>query len=308
MKYCNLGDINASKIVMGCMRIGDKPLEQTEKVIVSACAGGVNMFDLADVYGGGNCEKVFGVAMRDLEIPRKNYVLQTKCGIRKNAEGVIHRFDFSKEYITSSVEGSLKRLNTEYIDILLLHRPDTLADTDEVGEAFERLQEDGKVRAFGVSNFSAMQMKLFRSCGIEIVANQMQFSLGHTLPVDAGFYVNMTSDASVTRAGDAMEYCRLRKIPLQAWSPLQYGFFEGVFVGNEKFPLLNAELNAQAEKYGVTPAAVALAWILRHPAFKQVVTGTTSPERMSELCKAADVNMSHEDWYSLYNATGKVLP
>lgn len=308
MKYCNLGDINASRIVMGCMRIGDKPLEQTEKVIVSACANGVNMFDLADVYGGGNCEKVFGVAMRDLEISRKNYILQTKCGICLNAEGTIHHFNFAKDHIISSVENSLKRLNTEYIDILLLHRPDTLADPDEIGEAFERLQEDGKVRAFGVSNFSAMQMKLFRSCGIEIVANQMQFSLGHTLPVDAGFYANMTRDESVTRAGDAMEYCRLRKIPVQAWSPLQYGFFEGVFVGNERFPLLNAELNAQAEKYGVTPSAIALAWILRHPAFKQVVTGTTSPERMGELCKAADVNMSREDWYSLYNATGKILP
>ena len=308
MKYCNLGDLNASRIVMGCMRIGDKPLEQTEKVIVSACANGVNMFDLADVYGGGNAEKVFGVAIRDLEIPRKNYILQTKCGICKNAEGTIHHFDFSKKYILSSVEGSLKRLNTEYIDILLLHRPDALADPDEIGEAFERLQEDGKVRAFGVSNFSAMQMKLFRSCGIEIVANQMQFSLGHTLPVDAGFYVNMSKDEAVTRAGDAMEYCRLKKIPVQAWSPLQYGFFEGVFVGNEKFPILNAELNVQAEKYGVTPSAIALAWVLRHPAFKQVVTGTTSPERMNELCKAADVNMSREDWYSLYNATGKQLP
>ena len=308
MKYCNLGDINASRIVMGCMRIGDKPLEETEKVIVSACANGVNMFDLADVYGGGNSEKVFGVAMRDLEIPRKNYILQTKCGICMNAEGTIHHFNFDKDYILSAVESSLKRLNTEYIDILLLHRPDALADPDEIGEAFERLQEDGKVRAFGVSNFSAMQMKLFRSCGIEIVANQMQFSLGHTLPVDAGFYVNMTKDEAVTRAGDAMEYCRLRKIPVQAWSPLQYGFFEGVFVGNEKFPDLNAELNVQAEKYGVTPSAIALAWILRHPAFKQVVTGTTSPERMNALCKAADVNMTREDWYSLYNATGKQLP
>jgi predicted oxidoreductase len=216
--------------------------------------------------------------------------------------------NFAKEYIISSVEGSLKRLNTEYIDILLLHRPDTLVDTDEVGEAFERLQEDGKVRAFGVSNFSAMQMKLFRSCGIEIVANQMQFSLGHTAPVDAGFNVNMYKEESVTRAGDAMEYCRLRKIPVQAWSPLQYGFFKGVFVGNERFPVLNKELDRQAEKYGVSPSAIALAWILRHPAFKQVVTGTTSPERMTELCKAGDVMMSHEDWYALYLATGKILP
>ena len=308
MRYCNLGEMNASRVVMGCMRIGDKPLEQTEKVIVSACSSGVNMFDLADVYGGGNCEKVFGVAMRDLEIPRKNYILQTKCGICKDGEGSIHRFNFEKDYIISSVENSLKRLNTEYIDILLLHRPDTLADTDEVGEAFERLQEDGKVRAFGVSNFSAMQMKLFRSCGIEIVANQMQFSLGHTAPVDAGFNVNMYKEESVARAGDAMEYCRLRKIPMQAWSPLQYGFFKGVFVGNDRFPALNKELDRQAEKYNVTPSAIALAWILRHPAFKQVITGTTSPERMAELCKAGDVIMSHEDWYALYLSTGKTLP
>ena len=308
MKYCNLGDISASRVVMGCMRIGDKPLEDTEKVIVSAFANGVNMFDLADVYGNGSCEKVFGVAMRDLEVARKNYILQTKCGIRKSADGSMHRFDFSKDYILSSVEGSLKRLNTEYIDILLLHRPDTLADTDEIGEAFDRLQEDGKVRAFGVSNFSAMQMKLFRSSGIEIVANQMQFSLGHTLPVDAGFNVNMTNETSVTRAGDAMEYCRLRKIALQAWSPLQYGFFEGVFVGNEKFPKLNAELDILAEKYNATPSAIALAWILRHPAFKQVVTGTTRADRMHELCKAADILLTHEEWYKLYLATGKTLP
>ena len=308
MKYCNVGDMNASRIVMGCMRIGDKPLEQTEKVIVSACSNGVNMFDLADIYGGGNCEKVFGVAMRDLEIPRKNYILQTKCGICKDGEGNIHRFNFEKDYIINSVENSLKRLNTEYIDVLLLHRPDTLVDVDEVGEAFERLQEDGKVRAFGVSNFSAYQMRLFRSSGIEIVANQMQFSLGHTAPVDAGFNVNMYKEESVTRAGDAMEYCRLRKIPVQAWSPLQYGFFKGVFVGNERFPVLNKELDRQAEKYGVSPSAIALAWILRHPAFKQVVTGTTSPERMTELCKAGDVMMSHEDWYALYLATGKILP
>ena len=206
------------------------------------------------------------------------------------------------------MENSLKRLNTEYIDVLLLHRPDALVDTDEVGEAFERLQEEGKVRAFGVSNFSAYQMRLFRSSGIEIVANQMQFSLGHTAPVDAGFNVNMQKEESVTRAGDALEYCRLRKIPMQAWSPLQYGFFKGVFVGNERFPVLNAELNRQAEKYGISPSAIALAWILRHPAFKQVVTGTTSPERMAELCKATDITMSHEDWYALYLATGKTLP
>ena len=308
MKYCELGDIRASSIVMGCMRIGDKPLEQTEKTMIAAMGAGVNTFDLADIYGGGNSEKVFGVAIRDLGVARKDYVLQTKCGIRKNEQGKIVRFDFTKEYILTAVENSLKRLNTEYIDILLLHRPDTLVQEEEVAEAFDRLREDGKVRAFGVSNFSARQIELFRSAGIQVVANQIQFSLGHTAPVDAGFNVNMYKDESVTRAGDAMEYCKLRKIALQAWSPLQYGFFGGVVIGNPKFPVLNAELNRLAEVYGVSPTAIAFAWILRHPAFKQAIAGTTNAERMQEICAAGDITLTHEEWYGLYNATGKILP
>ena len=308
MKYCNLHGVNASGIVMGCMRIADKPLRQTEEVIVEALRAGVNMFDLADVYGGGNSEKVFGVAMRDLEIPRKDYILQTKCGIRKDENGRINRFDFSKEYILSSVEGSLKRLNVEYIDLLLLHRPDTLVEPEEVAEAFEKLRAQGKVRAFGVSNFSADQMRLFKAFGVEIVANQMQFSLGHTLPVDAGLNVNMYKDESVTRAGNALEYARANGIALQAWSPLQYGFFEGVFIGNDKFPELNKELNRLAEQYDCAPEAIALAWILRHPAFKQAITGTTSPERMRALCKAGDIALTREEWYGLYMSTGKILP
>lgn len=308
MKYCNLGDLHASSIVMGCMRIADKPLTQVEKVIFEAMKAGVNTFDLADVYGGGDCEKIFGVAIKDLGVPRKDFILQTKCGIRKNAGGKIVRFDFTKEHIINSVEASLKRLNTEYLDVLLLHRPDTLVEPDEVGEAFERLRDDGKVKAFGVSNFNATQIQLFRASGIQIVANQVQFSLKHTPLVDAGFNVNMYKDESVTRAGDTLEYCRLKGIPLQAWSPLQYGFFEGVFLGNEKFPELNAAIDALAEKYGVTPVAIAFAWILRHPTFKQVVTGTTTPERMEEICKAADIRLTHEEWYALYFAAGNTLP
>ncbi len=309
MRYCKLGkDMNASSIVMGCMRIADKSLAQTEKVIVEAMQKGVNTFDLADVYADGDCERIFGVAIRDLGVTRKNYILQTKCGIRKNAEGKINRFDFSKEYILSAAEASLKRLNADYIDILLLHRPDTLIEPDEVAEAFEKLRGEGKVRAFGVSNFSAMQMELLRKWGVEIVANQMQFALGHTAPVDTGFNVNMYKDESTTRAGDAMEYCRVHGIPMQAWSPLQYGFFEGVFLGNEKFPALNADLDRLAEKYNCTPAAIAFAWVLRHPAFKQAVTGTASPEHMAQICEAGDIVLTHEEWYSLYMATGRILP
>jgi predicted oxidoreductase len=239
---------------------------------------------------------------------RKNYILQTKCGIRKNAEGKINRFDFSREYILSAAEASLKRLNADYIDILLLHRPDTLIEPDEVAEAFEKLRSEGKVRAFGVSNFSAMQMELLRKWGVEMVANQMQFALGHTAPVDTGLNVNMYKDESTTRSGDAMEYCRVHGIAMQAWSPLQYGFFEGVFLGNEKFPALNAELNRLAEKYNCTPAAIAFAWVLRHPAFKQAVTGTASPEHMAQICEAGDIVLTRDEWYSLYASTGRILP
>ncbi len=307
MKYCSLGERPASEIIMGCMRIADKPLAQVEKTMVEAMRTGVNTFDLADIYGGGDCEVVFGVAIRDLGVPRKDYVLQTKCGIRKE-NGKIVRFDFTKEYILEAVEGSLKRLNVDYIDVLLLHRPDTLVEPEEVAEAFERLQGDGKVKAFGVSNFSATQIQLFRSAGIQVAANQVQCSLLHSPLIDTGFNINMYKDESVTRAGDTLEYCRLKGIPLQAWSPLQHGFIEGTFIGNERFPKVNAALEELAEKYGVAPATIALAWVLRHPAFKQVVTGTVNPERMAQLCKAADVRLTHEEWYKLYFSTGKTLP
>ena len=309
MKYVNLReDLKVSSIVMGCMRIADKPLAQTEETIETAIAQGVNMFDLADVYADGEAERVFGEAIRNVGLDRKSYVLQSKCGIRKGADGKINRFDFSKEYILQSVDGILKRMGMEYLDILLLHRPDTLVEPEEVAEAFDKLRESGKVRAFGVSNFSAMQMQLFENTGIEIVANQMQFSLAHTAPVDTGFNVNMYKDESVTRAGDSMEYCRANGIAMQAWSPLQYGFFEGLFVGNEKFPTLNRELERIAEKYGVAPSTIAIAWVLRHPAFKQVISGTTSSKHMAEACAAGDIQLTREEWYSLYMSTGRILP
>ncbi len=305
MKYCTLGGMQSSKIVMGCMRINSKNLERVEQTIVTAMSMGVNTFDLADVYG--DAERTFGVAVRDLTIPRKDFLIQTKCGIRRNANNVC-RFDFTKEYILSAAEGNLKRLNTDYIDVFTLHRPDTLIEPDEVAEAFTRLAEQGKVRAFAVSNFTAAQMQLLQSAGVEIAANQIQFSLAHTAPVDGEFFFNLCREENIARAGDVVSYARLHKIPLQAWSPLQYGFFEGSFLGNENYPKLNAALETLANKYAVTPAAIALAWILRHPAFGQVVTGTTSPEHMKELCAAADITLTHEEWYDLYAATGKNLP
>ena len=306
MRYCTLKGIAASRVVMGCMRIAQKPLKEVEELIFEAVKSGVNAFDLADIYGGGNSERLFGVAFKDLGLARKDYVVQTKCGIRKNDTG--KWFDFSKEHILSSVDNSLKRMNTDYIDVFLLHRPDTLIEPAEVAEAFDKLKANGKVRAFGVSNFSATQMEFLRRNGVEIVANQVQFSLGHTALVDAGFYTNNFDDEAVTRAGDALEYARMNGIALQAWSPLQYGFFKGVFIGDEKFSSLNAKLNELAEKYKVDASTIACAWILRHPAFAQVITGTTSPDRLRAICSASEIDLSREEWYGLYASTGKVLP
>lgn len=306
MKYTSLGGVNVSRMVMGCMRIADKPLEQTEKLIAEAVSLGVNAFDLADVYAKGDCEKVFGVAVKDIALPRDSYVLQTKCGIRYADFGAY--YDFSKEYILKAAENSLQRLNTEYIDVLLLHRPDALMEAEEVAEAFEKLHATGKVRAFGVSNFSAAQIKLLENYGVKVCVNQMQYSLAHTLLVETGINVNKKKAEAYVRAGDTLEYCQLKHITMQAWSPLQHGFFEGTFIGNESFGALNSELNALAEKYGVTPAAIACAWILRHPAKMQVVTGTTSPQHMRELCAATDVELTKEEWYKLYLSTGKTLP
>ncbi len=302
MKYCNVGGVNAPRLIVGCMRIADKPLRQVEKMIIEAVKNGVNMFDHADIYGGGDSEVVFGVAVKDLGIKREDVILQSKCGIRQGF------YDFSSEHITSSVEGSLRRLNTEYLDFLLLHRPDALMEPEVIAETFAKLQESGKVRAFGVSNFSAAQLKLLRAYGVNVAVNQVQFSLMRSGLVDEGLNVNMHKDEGVQRGGELLDYCRFRGITLQAWSPLNYGQMKGVFVGNENFPTLNEELDRLAEKYGCTPAAIALAWILRHPAKMQVVCGTTTPERIAELCRSTDVQLEREEWYSLYRATGKTLP
>lgn len=306
MKYTSIGGVKASRMAMGCMRIADKPLEQTERLIVEAVSSGVNVFDLADNYAKGDCEKIFGVAVKDIGLARENYMLQTKCGIRYADFGAY--YDFSSEHIIAAAEASLLRLNMDYLDVLLLHRPDALMQPEEVADAFERLHASGKVRAFGVSNFSASQMKLLEKCGVRLVVNQMQFSLGHTLPVETGMNVNKKKSEAAVRAGDVVEYCQLKNVTMQAWSPLQYGFFQGTFLGNESFAQLNKELDVLAEKYNCTPAAIACAWILRHPAKMQVVTGTTSPVHMRELCAAADVQLTREEWYRLYLATGKTLP
>ena len=218
-------------------------------------------------------------------------------------------FDFSKKHIIESVEKSLTRLKMDYVDALLLHRPDTLVEPEEVAEAFDELERSGKVRYFGVSNQKPMQIELLKKYVRQpLVANQLQFGLKHTGMIDQGIHVNMTDEASIDHDGSVLDYSRLHDMTIQAWSPYQYGFFEGVFIGNEKFPELNQTLEELAAKYQTTPTGLSSAWILRHPANMQVIAGTMNVGRIKEIAQASEINMSREDWYELYRAAGNILP
>jgi predicted oxidoreductase len=218
-------------------------------------------------------------------------------------------FDFSRKHILESVEGSLQRLKTDYLDVLLLHRPDALVEGEEVAEAFEELHAGGKVRYFGVSNQNPLQIQLLRKFVKQpIVANQLQLSITNASMITAGFHVNMQDDTAIDRDGGILDFCRLEDITIQPWSPFQYGFFDGVFLGSPKFPKLNEKIGEIAKKYAVSPTTIALAWLLRHPAHFQPVTGTMKAERLRECAKAAEITLSREEWYEIFLAAGYVLP
>ncbi|EAD5685726.1 TPA: aldo/keto reductase [Listeria innocua] len=305
MKRITIGnsDLTASEISLGCMRMADLSKEEANKVINTALENGIDFFDHADIYGGGKSEEVFADAIDMNATVREKMILQSKCGIRQGF------FDFSKEHIISSVEGSLKRLKTDYLDTLLLHRPDTLFEPEEVAAAFTELEKSGKVRHFGVSNQNPGQIELLKKyVDQELIANQLQFSIMHTGMIDTGFNVNMTIDPSLDRDGGILEYSRLHNMTIQAWSPFQYGFFEGVFLDNDKFPELNKAIDKIAADKGVTNSAIAVAWVQRHPASFQTVVGTMNPGRIADIAKASDVTLSREEWYEIYRAAGNQLP
>lgn len=296
-------DLTVSEISLGCMRIAEMAHHEIATLIHTALDEGIDFFDHADIYGGGQSEDRFSAALDMNPTLRERMLLQTKCGIRQGS------FDFSKEHILNAVDGSLKRLRTDYVDVLLLHRPDALVEPEEVAEAFTILESSGKVRHFGVSNQNPMQIELLRKFVKQpILFNQLQFSITNTGMIDAGINVNMEIDPSIDRDGSILDYCRLHEITIQPWSPFQYGFFEGVFLDNDKFPELNRAIDALAAAKGVTNTAIAIAWILRHPARMQPIVGTTRPERVKEICKASDITLSRQEWYEIYRAAGNKLP
>ncbi|MEB7890861.1 aldo/keto reductase [Hafnia alvei] len=305
MKHIKLGGstLHVPAIVVGCMRMDELKAAEAETFVQTALDLGANFFDHADIYGGGECERIFARAAKLNDDRREKVFLQSKCGIRKGL------FDFSKEHILKSVDGILERLDTDYLDMLLVHRPDALMEPEEVAEAFDHLLNTGKVRRFGVSNQSPMQMALLQKfMSQKILANQLQLSITNSGMIRSGINVNMENASSVDHDGEVLNYCRLNDVTIQAWSPFQYGMFEGVFLGNPKFPELNQKIDEIAARYGVSNTTITTAWILRHPANMQMISGTMSTSRLKQICQACDITLTREEWYEIYRATGNELP
>lgn len=308
MRYITLGqdDKELSEIVLGMMRIKDKSVKEVEELVETALSVGINAFDLADIYGRGRCEELLGLVLKNRPDLREKMWIQSKCGIRIEE---FTYFDFSKDYIIKSVDEILQRLKIDYLDSLLLHRPDALMESDQVAEAFDLLYKQGKVRDFGVSNQNPMMMELLKKDVKQPLAvNQLQLSAAFTPGFESGFHVNMEDSQAAMRDGSIFEYCKLHDVVIQAWSVLQFGYFKGNFVGNEKFQALNQVLDRLAIKYGVTSSTIAISWILRYPAKMQAVVGTTNPKHLREVSQAANFSLTRKEWYEIYLAAGNNLP
>ncbi|VIU26599.1 aldo/keto reductase family oxidoreductase [Streptococcus pneumoniae] len=308
MRYITLGqdDKELSEIVLGMMRIKDKSVKEVEELVETALSVGINAFDLADIYGRGRCEELLGLVLKNRPDLREKMWIQSKCGIRIEE---FTYFDFSKDYIIKSVDGILQRLKIDHLDSLLLHRPDALMESDQVAEAFNRLYKQGKVRDFGVSNQNPMMMELLKKDVKQPLAvNQLQLSAAFTPGFESAFHVNMEDSQAAMRDGSIFEYCQLHDVVIQAWSVLQFGYFKGNFVGNEKFQALNQVLDRLAIKYGVTSSTIAISWILRYPAKMQAVVGTTNPKHLREVSRAANFSLTRKEWYEIYLAAGNNLP
>lgn len=308
MRYITLGqdDKELSEIVLGMMRIKDKSVKEVEELVETALSVGINAFDLADIYGRGRCEELLGLVLKNRPDLREKMWIQSKCGIRIEE---FTYFDFSKDYIIKSVDGILQRLKIDHLDSLLLHRPDDLMESDQVAEAFDLLYKQGKVRDFGVSNQNPMMMELLKKDVKQPLAvNQLQLSAAFTPGFESAFHVNMEDSQAAMRDGSIFEYCKLHDVVIQAWSVLQFGYFKGNFVGNEKFQALNQVLDRLAIKYGVTSSTIAISWILRYPAKMQAVVGTTNPKHLREVSRAANFSLTRKEWYEIYLAAGNNLP
>ena len=309
MKHINVlnGPQNASQIILGCMRMPSLSTDEAANIIRTAYDHGINFYDNATCYGeNGEAETRFGDAFPKTGIKREDVYIQSKCGLLFQKG----EFNWTKANILSSVDDSLRRMKLDYLDALLLHRPDLLYDPEQIAEAFDELEKSGKVRFFGVSNVPTMMFEVLRKYIRQpLVFDQLQFSLEQSQLLDQALYVNnLTTDRSISRDNSTLDYCRLHDVTVQAWSPLQKGFFGGCFVDDPDLPELNRVLGELGEQYGVSKTAIAIAWILRHPAKIQAIAGTMNPDHLIDICDAAKIDLTHNEWYRLFLASGKHLP
>lgn len=306
MKKINLGKSNLEvpAVAVGCMRIADMENDKLINHLKYCIDNGLNFFDHADIYGAGRCEERFRDAFKETGYKREDIILQSKCGIKKGM------YDFSKEHILNSVDGILNRLGTDYLDVLVLHRPDALVEPEEVAEAFDILESSGKVRHFGVSNHRPMQIELLKQyVKQDILVNQLQFGPAFSSMIAAGLEANMLTNGAVDRDGSVLDYSRLNKMTIQAWSPFMFSFPKSLFIGNkEEMPELNNLLEEMADELNSTPMAVSTAWVLRHPANIQMIAGTTNTDRMAQIISASEITLTREQWYKIYLSAGHILP
>lgn len=317
MKQVNLGSttLKIPAMALGIMRMEAQSPANAAQAIDTAYANGINFIDSADIYGQGKSEEVFSAALKQSSVKREQLFIQSKVGViidQKRSHGSFvfgSRYEFTKKHILEAVDGILNRLHTDYLDSLLLHRPDTLMDLDGIKEAFDILQASGKVRFFGVSNFNPQQVEMLQEKLTQrLMFNQLQFGLMHTGMVDFGINTNISNADGTDHDGGLLEYCRRKHITIQTWSPFQYGYFEGTFINNPDYPELNAELEKLADKYGVGKNAIAAAWILKHPANMQMIMGTMNPQHIADSAKGGDIVLTNQEWYDLYLAAGHKLP
>ncbi|MDC2840972.1 aldo/keto reductase [Limosilactobacillus mucosae] len=317
MQTIKIGQTNweAANVALGIMRMGTLPVEDCTKALLAAHEAGINFIDSADIYGRdpklgrGSSEIHFGQALKQSGLKRSDFFIQSKGGLYADETGQITRYDSSKKHLIKSVDDILQRMGIDYLDSFLIHRPDPLMEPDQIAAAFDELQQAGKVRHFGVSNFNPQQIELLQQvCSQHLLIDQLQFSIMHTGMIDFGLHTNMTDPASISHDGGLLEYLRCKHMTIQTWSPFQYGTFAGTFIDNEEFHELNVVLKQLADKYHVSKNAIAVAWILRHPAKMQVLLGTMNPQHILDSAKGSDVNLTAQEWYDVYLAAGNTLP
>lgn len=317
MKQLNLGgtDWQASAVALGIMRMAGLSTPDAAKALEAAHEAGITYIDSADIYGDGASEKKFKDALAASSLSRDDFYIQSKGGIvldpSRSHDGLVFgkRYDFSKQHLIDAVDGILSRMGIDYLDAFLLHRPDPLMEPDEIADAFNTLQREGKVRHFGVSNFNVQQYLMVQDAvDQKLMFNQLQFGPAHTGMIDAGMHVNMEDKWAVDHDGGMLEFSRRNHVTIQAWSPFQYGLFAGMIIDDPKYKDLNDELQKLADKYGVSKNGIVIAWILRHPAHVQVLLGTMNPDHIKDSAAGADVTLTKQEWYDVYLAAGNTLP